>query len=186
MYLQSSLVKTWEDINTPLTPFMQREQEFHKYRETTFPDFTYEFPEADGRVYDVIINGRKVQDKVIGSLYQSKTSGKGLRKEPIHYCSIYRHSRKGNKQYLLGDNDYYWLHLPNKDGAYVVPEKALYDLGIIAMNEAKRDKVGQATLYPYKANIEGYKLGSLNDHLYFYNDDKAMVKLKSLFVRKKT
>ena len=40
--------------------------------------------------------------------------------------------------YKLGDNDFYYFHLPDKSGAYVIHEKQLYDHGFISKAHARK------------------------------------------------
>jgi hypothetical protein len=86
-----------------------------------------ETSEYTNMVYDLIINNKKVQEKVmtIDTTKQNK------------YCtSLYK--RKGTKNfqtYNCFDNDLYWFHIPETDFFYVIPEYELYSRGFISLYE---------------------------------------------------
>jgi DNA-directed RNA polymerase subunit RPC12/RpoP len=83
--------------------------------------------------------------------------------------------------YKLGDNDFYWLSLPDKTGAYIIPENILFEKNIISSkNECK--SIFILSLYPYHSSNQLTKIKTswLNDYLYFY--DKDIEKINKLFI----
>ena len=83
--------------------------------------------------------------------------------------------------YELGDNDFYWLSLPDKKGAYIIPESILFEKDLIS-NKNEQKKILMISLYPYhsKTQLETIKTAWLNNYLYFY--DKNIEKINALFV----
>lgn len=149
---------------------IKNETEFRIYREKTFPQLNITYPIVYYRVYDAIINNSyKIQDKVITEYYHLKTNNKDERREkPAYVINLL----SGNHMYKLDDNDYYWFHLPDKSGAYIVPENILYENEYIAdrgVNVTKK----MLSLYPYhtKEQLENIKTAWMNDHLYIYKKD---------------
>jgi hypothetical protein len=183
LYQLSNYKLPFATINRPIGVYVQREQDFKKHREAVFCQLEYKYPDIDGRVYDVIINGMyKVQDKVIGAAKKKKTSGKGFRESPQYYSAIYRHDQKGIKSYMKGDNHFYWLHLPNKTGAYIIPEDVMCEYGLVKdIHDNHRDVI-MTSLYPYIEDVSKYKTGWCNDHLYFYNNPDHIQRIYNLFI----
>ncbi len=70
--------------------------------------------------YDFTIGTKKFQEKV-------------LRRDSANYVSISHGSRA--KPYKVGDNDFYWLHFPDKTKFLLLPEIILIDDGIIKTSE---------------------------------------------------
>lgn len=125
-----------DTILLPVNPTQQREQQYVKKRETHLPFLAYEYPHIQNTCVDVIVNGKKIQEKVLGI----NEYNKGF------YCGLAANSSKldGKRQYRsyqLGENDYYWLHSNIDDRFWIIPEKALYDKGYISnANEIKSKK----------------------------------------------
>jgi hypothetical protein len=144
----------------PVNPAQQREQEYVKKRETCIPFLSYQYPDVQNTCVDVIVNGKKVQEKVLGFI----ESKKGL------YCSFSANSSKvdGKRQfrmYQLGENDYYWLHSSIDDRFWIIPELVLYDKGFISnKNEIKNRK----TLW-FKSDVN-VNQPWLNDYEYRYTN----------------
>jgi hypothetical protein len=133
---------------------------------------TFDYPKVDHRVFDVIINNRyKVQDKVI-------TSYKRKNRNCITY--VVQFGRRDSR-YCYGDNDYYWLFLPDKKGAYVIPETCLYENGMICgQNEPNKGSL-MVILHPYKTDVSDLKYGFLNKHLYLFDHADTKQKIERLF-----
>lgn len=139
---------------------------------------TFTYSEIDNRVFDVIINNTfKVQDKVITEFKKQKSSGNGFR-DYLSYCvRLERNSTKISKtSYKLGDNDMYWLHLPDKSGAYIIPENILLENQLISHLNIEQPGCC-LLLYPYNTDVSLHKTGWLNDYLYFYKNESNMIKI---------
>lgn len=179
-----SYYKTLKELNTPRTNNQKNEQEFNRYREDLFPSIKFIYPEVNNRAYDCIINDSyKVQDKVITSYFQKKTNDTTVNRDKESYvvqCS--RNQSASRYQYKLGDNDYYYFHLPNKTGAYVIPEQVMFANNLICKSD--ENKVAQTvSLYPYhqKEQLKKIKNAWMNDYLYFYEQDGVKQKIVDLF-----
>lgn len=163
------------ELNIPISLQSQREQEFKEYRELLLVNLKFTYSEINNRVFDCIINNiYKIQDKVI-TIYQKKCKNK----KNLYMVHLCRHNNDGNIMYKLGDNDFYWLSLPDKTGAYIIPENILFEKNIISnKNECKFI----LSLYPYHSSNQLTKIKTswLNDYLYFY--DKDIEKINKLFI----
>ena len=171
----------FQDFNISSSKQSQQELEYVQLRETLFPHFSYDYPEVGGREFDVIINKTyKVQDKVLTINYKS-TNGKKNNK-PYYIAKLCRGSRSSNGiQYKLGDNDYYWIFLPDKKGAYVIPEEDLYNNGLISTIDINEDAKSIVSFYPYADSKINYKTSWLNQYLYFFDNKDHISKINSLF-----
>ena len=127
-------------INTlllPINPAQQREQQYVRKRESCVSFLSYHYPDVQNTCVDVLVNGKKVQEKVLGFI----ESKKGL------YCSFSANTSKvdGKRQfrmYQLGENDYYWIHSSIDERFWIIPEKVLYEKGFLSnKNEIKSRKV---------------------------------------------
>jgi hypothetical protein len=174
-------LKSFETINVPVSEQSKNAIEMNRYRESLFPTFSIKYPEMGGTVYDSIINETyKVQDKVASCYSKKKTSNsKEYRSTKTYSVHLSRYRTNTNLAYKLGDNDYYWIHLPDKKGAYIIHEKVLLEHGLISSNDIDNC----ISLFPYHTpeELKKYKRRHtwLNDHLYFY--DKDIDKVIKLF-----
>jgi hypothetical protein len=135
------LLNTKETFNIPSNIYQQREQKYRKIRETKIDFIKFTNPFIEGQVYDFLINNMKVQEKVCGidKLKQS------------YICHLVKNNgmNNGNRRMLnydVGDNDLYWINIPDENTFYIFPEKILYD----------RNKIGRnkqiALLIPFNQN----------------------------------
>jgi hypothetical protein len=119
-------------FNTPNNIYQVREQEYVKLRETKLDFITFTKPFIDMQVYDFLIGSNKVQEKVCM-----------IMKDRSQYrCFLTKHNGIKNGKllktgYKLGDNDFYWINLPDKNTFYILPEKVLYDNDKIGSNKMK-------------------------------------------------
>ena len=131
-----NLNKDWyntKDIfNTPNNIYQIREHEYIKLRETKLDFITFTKPFIDMQAYDFLIGNKKIQEKVCG-----------IRKDKPEYRCFFSRSNgiKNGKLlktgYKLGDNDLYWINLPDKNTFYILPEKVLYENNKIGSNKMK-------------------------------------------------
>jgi len=126
-YMRILPLFTFNEINIPVHISGQKEQEFRKHRENKCNFLDFEYTERTALVYDFIVNNFKIQEKVIQCVYKNKCFRSDLRKN-------------GKKTiYEKGDNDFYWLHFPDKIIFMILPEKTLIDQGYIK-TESQRGK----------------------------------------------
>jgi hypothetical protein len=179
---RSGYLKTLETLNIPIPETAQNALMFNKLREQIFQTLKFTYPEMSGTVHDAIVNNTyKVQDKVATGFYKKKSNNrKEYRDTQSFICNMIRKRTYTNLAYKLGDNDFYWIHLPDKKCAYIIPEHILYKYGVISDNEKG---IGCAlALYPYHTQDQmkknKVKNDWLNDYLYFYErDHEKIVKL---------
>lgn len=113
-------------FNMPINIYQQREQEYIKLRETKLDFINFVKPLIDCQVYDFLIDNMKFQEKVCG-----------IRKDTNQYiCQLVKKYDSNNNKlkhinYELGDNDFYWINIPDKNTFYIFPEKILYDMNKI-------------------------------------------------------
>lgn len=134
-----------ETLMMPLSNSTRLEHENRLYRESILGDLTFEYPRIDGTKYDVIINGYKVQDKC-------------ARERDNKYLYV-----RFQNNYIKGDNDYYWISLPDKS-FYIIPENILFD-------KSKMKIKGYLRLEP---SFDQFKYNSLQT-------PEELNKIKSLF-----
>lgn len=132
----------FNSINTPITKNQQLEYEYVKYREEKIPlDFICD--ERQGLVYDFILNGLKVQEKV-GNIRKNKNGT---------VFSLYKNNgRHEFTSYKKGDADFYWLNIPDKKYFYIIPENELIEKKYVNVD-------GKSYLYvnPHSKDILWYK-----------------------------
>jgi hypothetical protein len=150
-----------DDINISTNVSSQQEQTFRKLRESKLYMFKFEAPLRNYLVYDFKLNGLKVQEKIACN----------------HKPGVQVNLRKSNgnkkkKSYEKGDNDIYWIHLPNKEEFYVIPEDILMDNGFIS----NKDIEGKMSLYINPSNKKQWT----NKYLYSY-EKIDIEKLKLIF-----
>ena len=138
-----------EDLNIPTFVLHQIEHENRLFRENLFNNqFKLEYPNLDGTKYDIIINNFKVQDKC----------GQRVRNLNSYYVHI---SCSNYNNYKLGDNDFYWINMPDSN-FYIIPEKILLeDNGNIIIRITLNKKY--------------------EDYYFKYDDPNIIQKLKEVF-----
>lgn len=124
------LLNTKELFNIPSNIYQQREQKYRKIRETKIDFIKFTNPFIEGQVYDFLINNMKVQEKVCGIDKLKKS----------YICHLVKNNSMNKKNprtlnYDLGDNDFYWINIPDENTFYIFPEKILYDKNKIGRNK---------------------------------------------------
>ena len=154
---------------TPINIYQQREQKYMKLREDKMKYLQITYPEIEGQCYDLIINGYKVQDKVIGKRSDRKNS---------YTISLYRNNGKNNYRcYNKGDNDFYWFWYDNSSLFYVIKEEDLIKLKYVQEDNDLDNKRIQLTFSYNDSPIKTL----LNKNVYDYNDPELESKLNKLF-----
>jgi hypothetical protein len=159
-YYQTTSKFTFEELDTPINIYQQREKEFRKFREEKVDFIKFEYENMEATVYDFKIGNIKIQEKV------TKISDK---EDRYKFCLCKNNGTKDGKhnqiQYDIGDNDFYWLNCDNKKTFFVIPEAVLINRGIIGNNDGKRSMFLKITvkellhknsswLQPYMFNYE--------------------------------
>lgn len=91
---------------TPSSPYQRTEHEYRMKRERIFAHVNFEYPHYQHRRYDFIVNGKKYQEKVASRNHSMNS---------YHFHS----------EYELGENDFYFVHIPDSDYFYCIPQQQL-------------------------------------------------------------
>lgn len=153
----------------PKSVFQQQEHFYRNLREENIHYLDYLYPDIDGRVFDFIVNGLKVQEKVASIAKQTKDNtyyvislGRSKVKEAKHY----------HRNYYVGDNDVYWFWLKGDTNQFcIIPEIELIKRKYI-INE---DDEHTITAFSFSDN------DWTNKYKYTLDDDQLEKKLKSIF-----
>ena len=175
--INNTLLKFYNDKETCLIPiniYQQREQTYMKLREDKMKYLQIIYSEIEGQCYDLIINGYKVQDKVIGKRSDRKNS---------YTISLYRNNgrndgKKNYRCYNKGDNNFYWFWYDDSSLFYVVKEEDLIKLKYIQEDNNLDNKRIQLTFSYNDSPIKTL----LNKNVYDYNDPELESKLNKLFL----
>lgn len=160
-YLSENYKKDREhNAMIPVTSNCKKEHQYRMQRIVAFKDtFHIQYPDEMNTVYDCIINGHKVQDKLSYPHRSGFTVG------------LYKRIKKKCVPYDKGDCDFYWIHFPNSNKCFVFPEHVLYKAGYI------RDTTCQGkmslTLFPEKGKRKNTKEWTL---LYLFDLDNLCEK----------
>lgn len=142
-----------------------REKEYRKKIYDNLSFLNIEEPEYTNMAHDLIINGKKIQEKII----KKKEKGNG------YYAQLFRTARTEikKKNYSIGDNDFYWLHVLDTDYFFVIPEYELYKRQIITI----ADNIGKFGLYLHTDYNEEYTHNWTYEYLFDYkniNEEKLL------------
>lgn len=134
-YRSEILCLQLDTILLPITPLQQREQLYAKKREQCVPFLEYKYPLIQNTCVDVIVNGKNVQEKVLG--YDELK--KGL------YCGFSKNNgikdgKRCYRCYQLGENEYYWLHSSVDNRFWIIPELVLYNKGYLSKKDETMPK----------------------------------------------
>lgn len=169
MYKNKIILNSLNIWMTPNNIYQQREQLYIKKREQYIPFLSYKYPKIQGTKVDFMINGKKIQEKVIGFNNKKK----------MLICTICKNNgrllkKSQYKPYDKGDNDYYWLHSSIDERFWIIPEDILIEKGYIT-TENKIGKKNLAFTLKYTPFTKWLK-----DYEYNYNDID-IEKIKGLF-----
>lgn len=146
-----------EDIcMMPQSEAVQKEQTYRKkiYHNITF--LQIEKPTYTNMVYDLIINDKKVQEKL---LYSQKN------KNGYSGVIMKRLGKNKTQNYNYEDNDFYWFHIPDTDFFYVIPQFELLYRNIISFYEVE----GKKSIYLH-TEPNNYKHSWANEYLFNYKN----------------
>lgn len=153
---------TFESINIPISKNQQREQVYRRLREQYLSYIDFVYPECEGLVYDFMINGKKVQEKVAS--YQIKRQ---KRCDSSYVVKLSRSTTaKKTRQYEYGENDFYWINLPNCTTFFVIPEEVMLQYGKISNKGECNPKTSMLAVYPTKR--EKSKTNWMHNYAYDY------------------
>jgi protein-tyrosine-phosphatase len=158
-YYQTSSKFSFEELDTPINIYQQREKEFRKFREEKINFIKFHYDNKEGTVYDFKIGNLKIQEKV------TKISDNNKCIFQLCKNNGTKNGKHNQIQYDIGDNDFYWLNCDDKKTFFVIPEAVLINRGIIGNNVDKRSIFFKITvkellhknsswLQPYMFNYE--------------------------------
>lgn len=158
-YYQTTSKFTFEELDTPINIYQQREKEFRKFREEKVDFIKFEYENMEATVYDFKIGNIKIQEKV------TKISDDNKCMFQLCKNNGTKNGKQNQKQYDIGDNDFYWLNCDDKKTFFVIPEAALINRGIIGNIDGKSSMFFKITikellhksvswLQPYMFNYE--------------------------------
>jgi hypothetical protein len=127
-YYQITSKFTFEELDTPINIYQQREKEFRKFREEKIDFINFKYDNMEATVYDFKIGNLKIQEKV------TKISDDNKCMFQLCKNNGRKNGKQNQKQYDIGDNDFYWLNCDNKKTFFVIPESVLIDKGLIGNN----------------------------------------------------
>jgi hypothetical protein len=108
----------FENYMIPKNINQQNEIKYKEKREKYCKFLQFIYPDIEQSYFDFTINGKKIQEKVATKRKDNENS---------YVCFIQRSIANNiKKQYLLGMNDYYWIHIPDTNLFYLFPEFELY------------------------------------------------------------
>ena len=158
-YYQTTSKFSFEELDTPINIYQQREKEFRKFREEKIDFINFKYDNMEATVYDFKIGNLKIQEKVTKISDDNKCT--------FQLCKNNgrKNGKQNQKQYDTSDNDFYWLNCDNKKTFFVIPEKTLIDKGIIGNINGKTSTFFKITvkellhksvswLQPYMFNYE--------------------------------
>jgi len=159
-YYQTTSKFCFEELDTPINIYQQREKEFRKFREEKIDFINFHYDNKEGTVYDFKIGNLKIQEKVTNISDNDKCI--------FQLCK--NNGRKNGKQnqtqYDIGDNDFYWLNCDDKQTFFVIPEKVLINKGIIGNNDNKRSVFFKITVKELLHNLSAW----LQPYMFNYED----------------
>jgi len=161
-YYDKFALQSIEKINTPQGACQQREQEYRRRREQYLPYLCFMYPDREGLAYDFTVNGYKVQEKV-ASIRKVKNKNEQTLKGS-YAVTISRIGKVDVKlrdvPYAAGDNDFYWINIPDTTLFFLVPEDAMIKHGKIRTDS----QPGKTTMVVYTRSA----LSSSNIHRWLH------------------
>lgn len=141
-----------DEINVPKSAFMKIEHQYRMLRERSLPFLQFTHPDYEGLVYDFKIDHKKFQEKVA---QHNKKSYSSL---------IAKRADKAAQNYIKGDNDFYWINIPDTMYFYIIPEFEFLKHDIVAYTSRLGRKA--LTLNPTRKD---HKHAWANQYLFNYS-----------------
>ncbi len=183
-YSINTIQKSFEEYNTCTQYYIKREQEYAKKREEKLNFLNFEYDEKGYLVYDFIVNGYKVQEKV-----SEAKKDKSIKDSGQIYCLAKRQTINEKSKFVayeVNDNDFYYFHVYETSLFYIIPENKLIEHGYISNKKKLNTKI---ILYPLRNKEDlvnkNIKTQWANDFLYSYDNEADMEKIKKIFIKKK-
>jgi hypothetical protein len=123
--------ESFHAINVPIGANQQREQDYRRKRESYLPYLEFVYPEREGLEYDFIVDNMKVQEKVASETNVRCVGDNIAYSVLIERCRMSKHIRE-RYLYAQGDNDYYWINIPDTTKFFLIPELVLLEYNKIS------------------------------------------------------
>jgi hypothetical protein len=155
-YYNTQIKFTKDILNTPIGDTQKQELHFKKCREQKIDFIVFKNNDREGRVYDFMIENKKVQEKVgtirhkninSNDFHLSKNGGR-LNGKNTHMC------------YEKEDNHLYWLHCKSTNKFYVIPREILIENGYI----------GKKCKQTLSVSMTNKKTKWCNEYIFDYNN----------------
>jgi hypothetical protein len=137
-------------INCPVSVAYQKEREFRLLRENNV-NLAFQYPTYEGLVYDFKVENLKFQERL------AHTHRNG------YCCQFAKNKGRKSQNYIKGDNDFYWIHIPDRNYFYVIPEYEFLKHNIVSYTKCDGSK--SLMLYP---NANEHKHSWTNKYLFEY------------------
>lgn len=170
-YYQLTSKFSFEELDTPINIYQQREKEFRKFREEKINFINFEYDNMEGTVYDFKIGIFKIQEKVTKISHANRCFFQLCKNNGNTY------GKQNQIQYDKSDNDFYWLNCDNKKTFFVIPEKVLINRGIIGNNNLKNQIFLKITI---KKQL--HKLSAWLQHYMFNYEEVDKERLLSILM----
>ena len=145
-------------LNVPIGEAQQREQMYRKKREEALPFIDFVYPEEEALKYDFTVGNLKIQEKVAS---QHTKRGKKINS----YCV---NLTNRNRYYKEGDNDLYWINIPDNQMFYLFPEAVLVKHNYVK-NSTNEVRTRLLNLHPKTARAEFLNDPWANDYIFRYD-----------------
>jgi hypothetical protein len=113
----------------------QIEVKYKTLRENNIKFLTYIYPEIEQCCYDFMVNTYKIQEKVA-----SKRLDRSGFTVMLHRSAGKVNGKRTYCAYSPGMNDFYWIHIPDSDIFYILPEHELITQGFIRENTINKSR----------------------------------------------
>jgi hypothetical protein len=156
-YYNKLPMKALAEIMIPVSVSQQLAHEFRQHRERTLEFLVFEYPDDSNLVYDFKVNGKRVQEAVCTRIRHKKGVVVHLAKNGGKYNTETSMQRR-RICFECGDNDLYWLHMPDKRYFYLINEDFLMKQDhITVMNDPKGGR--KNIWFPYDEAMKPKKNG---------------------------
>lgn len=121
-YSNEDMLHTLDELNEPNAQCHKTELVFSKLRRNKLFFMNFHVPTTTNTVVDFLVDNIKFQEKI------GQISGNTVRfyLKRNKYC------------YVIGENDFYWLHFPDMIHFLLIPEQVLINMGFIG--SSKKDQ----------------------------------------------
>lgn len=125
-YYKKTELYTENDCMIPTNEYHKKEHIYRKKIYDNLSFLTIKEPEYTNMVYDLLINNKKVQEKIAQK-----------RRNFSYNCKLTKTGENKKKiSYIKGDNDFYWIHVPESDLFYVIPQVELLKRDLISFEKS--------------------------------------------------